>query len=132
MNKDTPSESEHTDRISELRTTLIRLNEALEDCLGRLNCWENVVVDRLVRGELSLDAKRVDGYKLADRILNRSLKMNVRIHQRNLLYFSIRRRQLRRDLAAYGVDPDEVEREWLASRREDASTEVDGAEAAPV
>jgi hypothetical protein len=114
--KEQPQVVEDNPRFAELRDTLFRLNDAMRDRLMRLQAEEKAIFTRLRTGRLSLDAKRVDAYKLADRIPARSLRMNIRIHQRNLLYFNMRRRQLHGALTKLGADPAALEDQWRQSK----------------
>ena len=101
-------------RISELRETLFRLNDAMQQRLGGLEQLEALLIGKLTSGNLSLNAKAVEAYKLADRILAKSMRLNIRIYQRNILYFNLRRRQLQEKLAAFGFSAEELDREWRA------------------
>jgi hypothetical protein len=91
--------------------------------LGNLDQQESLLINRLVSGNLSLNAKAVEAYKLADRIFAKSLRLNVRIHQRNILYFNLRRRQLQEKLAAFGFSAEELDREWRAKATEQTADE---------
>jgi hypothetical protein len=113
-----PAHSQSNDslslRISELRETLFRLNDAMQQRMRYLEHLESLVVEKLASGNLSLNVKAVEAYKLADRILAKSMRLNIRIYQRNILYFTLRRRQLLDKLAAFGVSAEELDREWRA------------------
>jgi hypothetical protein len=104
------------ERLDELRTTFVRLNAAIRERLEELGRAEQDILDRVLNGHMSMNAQKVDGYKLADGMLARSMRLNVRINQRSLLYFNIRRRQLRRTLASLGADAEALEREWHATQ----------------
>ena len=123
MSADNQTNDSRNLRISELRETLFRLNDAMVQRLGNLDQQESLLINRLVSGNLSLNAKAVEAYKLADRIFAKSLRLNVRIHQRNILYFNLRRRQLQEKLAAFGFSAEELDREWRAKATEQTADE---------
>ena len=123
MSADSQTNDSRSLRISELRETLFRLNDAMVQRLGNLDQQESLLIDRLLSGNLSLNAKAVEAYKLADRIFAKSLRLNVRIHQRNILYFNLRRRQLQEKLAAFGFSAEDLDREWRAKATEQTADE---------
>ncbi len=127
-----PAHSQSNDslslRISELRETLFRLNDAMQQRMRYLEHLESLVVEKLASGNLSLNVKAVEAYKLADRILAKSMRLNIRIYQRNILYFTLRRRQLLDKLAAFGVSAEELDREWRAKA---SAPKADGLPSSP-
>jgi hypothetical protein len=114
-----------TSRITELTAALFSLNDALFERLGQVGSVEKALMDRLLSGDLSLNPKAVDGYKLADRTLARSLRVNIRIHQRSALYLSMRKRAITELLESLGADPNSLEREWSDRRFMLGSQEVE-------
>lgn len=100
-------------RIKELKEVLFRLNDAMHDRILSLQKVQDSIVHRVLTGQQSMNPKVVENYKLADRTLARSLKLNIRIHQRNILYFKIRRRQLERDFAAAGAKMKDFDALWF-------------------
>ena len=104
-----------TERISELKGVLFRLNDAMHDRYIVLETVQNSIANRILSGQQSMNPKVVENYKLADRILARSLKVNVRIYQRNILYFKMRRRQIETDLKQLGITLHDFDAEWFST-----------------
>lgn len=117
MSQESNEDDSRSQRVSEIREFVFCLNDELEKRLADLGLVENSIVRRVVSGQMSMNADKVPAYRLADRILARSLRLNVRLYQRNILYFSIRRRFVDKELRALGLSLEEIDREWWESRR---------------
>jgi hypothetical protein len=131
VSADSQSNDSRSLRISELRETLFRLNDAMQQRLGGLEQLETLIVGKLASGNLSLNVKAVEAYKLADRILAKSMRLNIRIYQRNILYFNLRRRQLQEKLAAFGFSAEDLDREWRARGTEQTADDLPSSPSEP-
>lgn len=100
------------DRIQEIKRTIFALNDEFQIISGRLKQKELNLLHEVAQQKISLIQTRVEAYRLATKIFPRSMRVEIRIHQRTLLYLKMRRRQLAAELNSFGLKLEDVDHEW--------------------
>lgn len=138
MTKDLSSDDKGRARREELRTLIFAINDAFYNRVQGLNRSENRILRLLVGKKISMNPKMVPAHMLANRTPVRSFVLDIRMHQRNLLYFKSRRRSLEPELELHGLTLAELDAEWekrvlaaIASQKKQnpsSDTQADGDE----
>lgn len=112
MTREPSGDDKGNARREELRAVVFALNDAFCERVQGLVGAEKRIVRLLVGKKISLNPKLVAAHMLASRTPVRSLKLDIRLHQRSILYFKSRRRSLEPALEAVGLSLAELDAEW--------------------
>lgn len=121
VNQESPGDDKGSARREELQSVIFAVNDACYKSVQGLVAAEKRLFRLVAEQTISLNPKLVPAHMLANRTLVLSLKLDIRMHQRSILYFKARRRSLKPALEEVGLSLATLDTEWegdLRARRE--------------